>query len=197
MAEPAHQCCAATRAQVAALLKGMIFGPNGRPMSPSHTRRRGRIYRYYVTREAIADGYESCAVTSVPATDVEGTVLDYVPETAGCTGAGRTHLGSCQARGRRHHRARGHRPARRLRHGLARAVSGRAGTHRPVAGRAGRPPGGCTRGADQGRGTSELGRGTAAGSRENGGMIQRAEIKLDGSTLVVRIPMRFPAARRA
>jgi site-specific DNA recombinase len=45
-------------------------------MSPSHTRRRGRIYRYYVTREAIADGYETCAVMSVPAADVEGTVLD-------------------------------------------------------------------------------------------------------------------------
>jgi hypothetical protein len=47
-------------------------------MSPSHTRRRSRIYRYYVTREAIADGYDSCAVTSVPAADVEGAVLDHV-----------------------------------------------------------------------------------------------------------------------
>jgi hypothetical protein len=47
-------------------------------MSPSHTRRRGRIYRYYVTREAIADGYNSCAVTSVPAADVDGAVLDHV-----------------------------------------------------------------------------------------------------------------------
>jgi hypothetical protein len=47
-------------------------------MSPSHTRRRGRIYRYYVTREAISDGYGSCAVTSVPAADVEGAVLDHV-----------------------------------------------------------------------------------------------------------------------
>ena len=64
--------------EVPALLKGLIFGPNGRPMSPSHTRRRGRIYRYYVTREAIADGYDSCAVTSVPAADVEGAVLDHV-----------------------------------------------------------------------------------------------------------------------
>ena len=61
-----------------ALLKGLIYGPNGRPMSPSHTRRRGRIYRYYVTREAIADGYDTCAVTSVPAADVEGAVLDHV-----------------------------------------------------------------------------------------------------------------------
>jgi hypothetical protein len=32
------------------LLKGLIFGPNGRPMSPSHTRQHGRIYRFYVMR---------------------------------------------------------------------------------------------------------------------------------------------------
>ena len=78
MAEPAHRRGAATRAQIPALVKGFIFGPNGRAMSPSHTRRRGRIYRYYVTREAIADGYDSCAVTSVPAADIEGAVLDHV-----------------------------------------------------------------------------------------------------------------------
>jgi Recombinase/Resolvase, N terminal domain len=42
MAEPAHRRGAATRTQVPALLKGLIFGPNGRSMSPSHTRRRGR-----------------------------------------------------------------------------------------------------------------------------------------------------------
>jgi site-specific DNA recombinase len=45
---------------------------------PSHARRRDRIYRYYVTREAIADGYDACAVTGVPAADVEGAVLDHV-----------------------------------------------------------------------------------------------------------------------
>jgi hypothetical protein len=56
----------------------LIYGPNGRAMSPSHTRRRDRIYRYYVAREAIADGYDSCPVTSVPAADVEGAVLDHV-----------------------------------------------------------------------------------------------------------------------
>ena len=47
-------------------------------MSPSHTRRHGRIYRHYVTREAIADGYDTCPVTTVPAADVEGAVLDHV-----------------------------------------------------------------------------------------------------------------------
>src|SRR5688572_29513498 len=56
----------------------LIYGPKGRPISPSHTCRRGRIYRYYVTREAITDGYGSCAVTSVSAADVEGAVLDQV-----------------------------------------------------------------------------------------------------------------------
>jgi hypothetical protein len=78
MAEPAHRRGAAARAEVPALLKGLIYGPNGRAMSPSHTRRRGRIYRYYVTREAIAEGDDSCAVTSVPAADVKGAVLDQV-----------------------------------------------------------------------------------------------------------------------
>jgi DNA invertase Pin-like site-specific DNA recombinase len=78
MAEPAHRRGAATRAEMPALLKGLIFGPNGRPMSPSHTRRRGRIYRYYVAREAIADGYDTCTVTSAPAADVEGAALDHV-----------------------------------------------------------------------------------------------------------------------
>jgi site-specific DNA recombinase len=92
MAEPAHRRGAATRAQVPALLKVLIFGPDGRAMSPSHTgramspshtRRRGRIYRYYVTREAIADGYDSCPVTSVPAADVEGAVLDHIQKLLG------------------------------------------------------------------------------------------------------------------
>jgi site-specific DNA recombinase len=78
MAEPSHRRGAATRAQIPALLKGLIYGPNGRPMSPSHTRRRGRIYRYYVSREAITDGYDTCAVTSVPVADVERAVLDHV-----------------------------------------------------------------------------------------------------------------------
>ena len=60
------------------LLKGLIFGPKGRPMSPSHTRRRGKVYRYYVAREAIAEGYANAAITSVPAGDVEAAVLAQV-----------------------------------------------------------------------------------------------------------------------
>jgi site-specific DNA recombinase len=45
MAEPTRQRAATTRAQVPMLLKGLIFGPKGRVMSPSHTKRRGRVHR--------------------------------------------------------------------------------------------------------------------------------------------------------
>ena len=78
MAEPTRQRAATSRAQVPMLLKGLIFGPNGRAMSPSHTKRRGRIHRYYVAREAIAEGYDSCTVRSVPAADIEAAVLAQV-----------------------------------------------------------------------------------------------------------------------
>jgi site-specific DNA recombinase len=73
MAEPARRRAATSRAQVPMLLKGLIFGPNGRAMSPSHTTRRGRVHGYYVTREALTEGYASCAIKSVPAADVEAT----------------------------------------------------------------------------------------------------------------------------
>ncbi len=78
MAEPSRQRAATSRAKEAMLLKGLIFGPNGRAMSPSHTRRHGRIHRYYVTREAIAEGYDTCPVRAVPADDVESAVLAQV-----------------------------------------------------------------------------------------------------------------------
>ncbi len=35
------------RNQTPALLKGLIFGADGRALSPTHTRKRGRLYRYY------------------------------------------------------------------------------------------------------------------------------------------------------
>jgi site-specific DNA recombinase len=58
--------------------KGADFRPERSPDVAEPHPQAGRIYRYYVTREAIADGYDSCPVTSVPAADVEGAVLDHV-----------------------------------------------------------------------------------------------------------------------
>ena len=47
-------------------------------MSLSHTRRRDRIYRCYVTREAIAEAMTPARSRVVPAADVEGAVLNHV-----------------------------------------------------------------------------------------------------------------------
>ena len=55
-----------------------IEKPSPHTYARNGDRRRGWLYRYYVTREAIADGYNACPVTSVPASDVEGAVLDHV-----------------------------------------------------------------------------------------------------------------------
>ncbi len=44
-------------------------------MSPTHTRKNGRLYRYYVTREALTEGYDTCPVRSVPAAEVEEVVI--------------------------------------------------------------------------------------------------------------------------
>jgi site-specific DNA recombinase len=40
-----------TRAQMPALLKGLIFGPTGCAMTPTHTRRGDKLYCYYVSQD--------------------------------------------------------------------------------------------------------------------------------------------------
>jgi len=67
-----------TRAQTPALLKGLIFAPGGHAMTPSHTRKAGRLYRYYVATDAIRNGHGDCAVRSVPAAEIEEAVVAQV-----------------------------------------------------------------------------------------------------------------------
>jgi DNA invertase Pin-like site-specific DNA recombinase len=66
------------RAQTPALLRGVIFAPGNRTMTPSHSRKNGRLYRYYVSTDAIRQGYSECAVRSVPAAEVEEAVMAQV-----------------------------------------------------------------------------------------------------------------------
>jgi hypothetical protein len=69
------------RAQSPALLRGLIFGADGRAMSPTHTRRRGRLYRYYVSQavlKAIGDGGSSDVVRRVSAAEIETAVVAQV-----------------------------------------------------------------------------------------------------------------------
>jgi site-specific DNA recombinase len=64
-----------TRAQTPALLKGLIFGPTGKAMTPTHTRRGGRLYRYYVSMDALKDGASVCPVRRLSAGEIENAVV--------------------------------------------------------------------------------------------------------------------------
>jgi hypothetical protein len=47
-------------------------------MTPTHTRRRGRLYRYYVCLGASRRGHDTCPVRSIAASEVESLVLGQV-----------------------------------------------------------------------------------------------------------------------
>ena len=69
-----------SRNQSPALLGGLLFGTDGRALSPTHTKgRRGQIYRYYVSQSVLkggaADGPE---VARVSAGEIEEAVMAQV-----------------------------------------------------------------------------------------------------------------------
>ncbi|HWX49969.1 MAG TPA: recombinase family protein [Roseomonas sp.] len=66
------------RRQSPALLRGLIFGPDGRAMSPTHTRRRGRLYRYYASQAVLKGTADDGPVRRLPAGEIETAVLDQV-----------------------------------------------------------------------------------------------------------------------
>ena len=56
-----------TRTETPALLKGLLYGPDGAAFSPSHTRKGDRLYRYYVSQSVLKHGAGSCPIGRVPA----------------------------------------------------------------------------------------------------------------------------------
>ncbi len=66
------------RSQTSSLLKGIIFGPTGVAMSPSHTRKSGRLYRYYVSQAVLKEAAADCPVGRLPAAEIEKIVIDQV-----------------------------------------------------------------------------------------------------------------------
>lgn len=64
-----------TRASTPALLKGLLWGSNGAAFSPTHTRKNGKLYRYYVSQTLLRHGAGACTVGRVSAAEVEGTVV--------------------------------------------------------------------------------------------------------------------------
>src|SRR5207237_8434925 len=69
---------ARTRAQTPALQKGLIFGPDGKAMSPTHTRKRDKLYRYYISQSVLKKGAGACQVSRISASEIETAVIDQV-----------------------------------------------------------------------------------------------------------------------
>jgi site-specific DNA recombinase len=78
LSENARTRSARTRAQTPALLKGLIFGPTGAAMSPTHTKKGARLYRYYVSQDVLKRGPDACPVGRVPAAEIETLVVDQL-----------------------------------------------------------------------------------------------------------------------
>ncbi|MBC7676038.1 MAG: recombinase family protein [Rhodoferax sp.] len=78
LTESPRKRAANTRAETPALLKGLIYGPDGAAFSPTHTRKGGRLYCYYVSQSVLKHGAGSCPVSRVPAGEIETAVIDQL-----------------------------------------------------------------------------------------------------------------------
>jgi len=76
--ESPRKRAARTRAETPALLKGLLYGPDGAAFSPTHTRKGGRLYRYYVSQTVLKHGAGACPVGRVPAGEIEAAVIDQL-----------------------------------------------------------------------------------------------------------------------
>ena len=185
-----------SRAQTPALLRGLIFAPGGHAMTPTHTRKNGKLYRYYVATDAIRRGYAECAVRSVPAAELEEAVVAQVrhllrtPEIIARTWAAAKGEGNEAI------------PERDVVKTITEFAPlwdelfpGRAGANRPTAGRAGRSRRWWLAGPLEGRRTAVVGRGTAVARGQSGMRKKRAvagqDWEFDGKTITVHIPMNW------
>src|SRR6195256_314952 len=69
---------ASARGQTPALLKGLLFGADGAAMSPTHTRKAGRLYRYYISQSVMKQGANACPVRQIPAAEIERIVIEQM-----------------------------------------------------------------------------------------------------------------------
>jgi DNA invertase Pin-like site-specific DNA recombinase len=76
--EPPRTRARAAAAREVALLRGLIFGPDGRAMTPQHARKAGRCYRYYTSMLTIKRGENDGPVRRVPAGPVDQAVIEQI-----------------------------------------------------------------------------------------------------------------------
>jgi site-specific DNA recombinase len=68
-----------TRAKTPALLKGIIRCAHcGCAMGPAYTKRRGKLYRYYLCVHAAKNGHATCPTRTLSAGEIERTVVDQL-----------------------------------------------------------------------------------------------------------------------
>jgi site-specific DNA recombinase len=78
MKDSPRKRAAGARAQTPAILKGLLFGPDGASMSPTHTRKAGKLYRYYISQSIMKRGTNACPVRQVPAAEIERIVIEQI-----------------------------------------------------------------------------------------------------------------------
>jgi DNA invertase Pin-like site-specific DNA recombinase len=61
-----------------ALLKGLLFCPSGAAMTPSHTRRHGKLYRYYTSTDCLKRARASSLLQRIPAAEIEAVVVAQI-----------------------------------------------------------------------------------------------------------------------
>ena len=61
------------------LLKGIVFGHDGRALSPWHTtKKNGRRYRYYVPQRDVKEHAGASGLPRLPAGELESAVMDQL-----------------------------------------------------------------------------------------------------------------------
>lgn len=68
-----------TRARVPFLLKGLVFGPDGRALTPWFTRKKsGRLYRYYLPTRENKEHAGASGLPRLPAAELEAAVPEQL-----------------------------------------------------------------------------------------------------------------------
>jgi len=67
-----------TLGRTPALLKGLVFGPSGAAMTPAHTRKRGKLYRYYVSTDVLRSGARASPIKRIAAAQLETIVIEQI-----------------------------------------------------------------------------------------------------------------------
>jgi len=67
-----------TLGRTPALLKGLLFGPSGAAMTPAHTRKGGKLYRYYVSTDVLRSGARASPIERIAAAQLERVVIEQI-----------------------------------------------------------------------------------------------------------------------